>query len=322
MRPSAEADRTAERHTPSLAGGISHYIDLFRDMPPARDLAAMRLNGDLGAWRFARAHEPSVRSFDTSIALADRSIPVRIYDPDGDGARPAICYFHGGGFSMGSIESFDVIGAALAERSGALVVSVQYRRLPEADYAAAQADCDAAFGWMLRQSEVLGTDPARSGIAGDSAGALLALCCASNQRDTAGAMPAFQLLFYGAFAMDAERPAYASSQDPLLTSDRVRQYIALFRASGGLARHPAPVDRTDLAGLPPTYVLAAERDPLCQEACELVDALHAAGVPTSLRIAPGMIHGFLRAIAVSEAARSELDHAAAALRAIIEGTPA
>jgi acetyl esterase len=319
MRPLAEAVGTAERHAPPLASGISHYIDLFRDTPPAPDLATMRLNGDLGAWRFARADDARVRRYDTSIAIDDCSIPVRVYDPGGGGMRPAICYFHGGGFSMGSIESFDIIGAALAERCSAVVVSVHYRRLPEADYAAAQADCDATFAWMIRQAEALGIDPARTGVAGDSAGALLALCCAANQRDSGRPRPAFQLLFYGTFAMDPARPAYAASRDPLLTGERVRQYIALFHARGGLEGHPAPVERTDLAGLPPTHVVAAELDPLREEAGELVAALQAAGVAASMRVAPGMIHGFLRAIAVSDAARAELNRAAIALQAILEG---
>ncbi|ODP36294.1 alpha/beta hydrolase [Sphingomonas turrisvirgatae] len=317
MRPSAEADGGADRHAPPLASGISHYIELFRRTPPASDLATLRLNGDLGAWRFAAPS--TARRFDTTIAAGGRSIPVRVYDPGDSGARPAICYFHGGGFSMGSIESLDVVGAALAEQCGAVVVSVQYRRLPEADYAAAQSDCDAAFAWTIRQAEVLDIDPARTGVAGDSAGALLALCCAANQRDARHAMPAFQLLFYGTFAMDPARAAYARSHDPLLTGERVRQYIALFRDKGGLVAHPAPVDRPDLGGLPPTHVVAAELDPLCDEAEALVAALKAGGVPATLRVAPGMIHGFLRALAVSDAARIELSQAAGALQAILKG---
>jgi acetyl esterase len=306
-----------KRRIPSLAVGIPQYIDLFRATPPGPDLATMRLNGDLGAWRFATRPSP-VRRYDSGVVVDDRTVAVRVYDPGGAGARPGIGYFHGGGFSMGSIESFDVIPAALAAACGAVVVSAQYRRLPEADYAAAQSDCDAAFDWMRRQAGTLRIDPTRTGVSGDSAGALLALCCAVNSGATGGAMPAFQLLFYGAFAMDAERQAYADSQDPLLTGDRVRQYIALFRARGGLDRHPAPVDRTDLAGLPPTHVVAAELDPLRDEAVELVKALRAAGVTTNLRMAPGMIHGFLRAIDVSDAARGELNHASATLHAIIE----
>lgn len=291
---------------PVLAEGIAHYVELFRAQAPAATLEAMRLLGDLTADRFARGPAPGVRRYDTQIAAPGREIAVRIFDPGGEGERPAICYFHGGGFSLGSVESFEVVGRALAAATGALVASVHYRRLPDSDYAAAQADCDQAFAWLARQARALGVDPARIAVAGDSAGALLALACAANARDSGGARPICQLLFYGTFAMDPARPDYDASQDPLLTGDRVRQYIALFRRCGGLDVQPAPIDRADLAGLPTTRIVAAEFDPLCSEALALAVCLDRAGVPTSIRIAQGMIHGFLRAVDVSAAARAEL----------------
>ncbi|EQB30425.1 alpha/beta hydrolase [Sphingobium ummariense] len=304
---------------PVLGEGMARYVELFLAQPPAADREGMRLVGDLTARRFAQGYAPDVQRFDSYVAAPGREIPVRVFDPGGDAPRPAICYFHGGGFAMGSVESFDIACAALAEATGAVVVSVHYRRLPEADYAAAQDDCDRAFAWMLRQAGVLGIDPARAGIAGDSAGALLALACSANMRDAGVGLPAFQLLFYGAFAMDPERPAYAASRDPLLTGEKIGHYIALFRDRGGLSRYPSPVDRDDLAVLPPTHLVAAEHDPLCGEAQELAERLAAAGVVTTFRVAPGMIHGFLRAVGVSPAARGELESAAEAVRALVEG---
>lgn len=304
---------------PDRGEGIARYVELFRAQPPSADLETTRLAGDLSAPRFAQGCAFAVRRFDSYIAAAGREIPVRVFDPGGEGARAGICYFHGGGFALGSIESFDIACAALAEATGAVVVSVHYRRLPQASYADAQDDCDQAFAWMCRQADALGIDPARIGLAGDSAGALLALTSAANARDAKSAAPAFQVLFYGTFAMDPERPAYARSRDPLLTAERIRQYIALFREHGGLARYPAPVDRADLAGLPPTHIVAAEHDALREEAEEFAARLQGAGVATTLQLAPGMIHGFLRAVAVSPAARRELDRAAAATRTIIEG---
>lgn len=299
---------------PALAEGIARYVELFRAQPPAADVEAARLLGDVHAARFAQGFAPQVSRFDTQIAAPEREIPLRIYDPGGEGTRPALAYFHGGGFSMGSIESFDIVGAALAEATGAVVASVQYRRLPDCDYAGAQDDCDQAFAWLVRQADALGVDPARVGVSGDSAGALLAFACAANARDTGDAVPACMLLFYGTFAMDPERPDYSRSRDPLLTGERVRQYIALFRRCGGLDAHPAPIDRADLAGLPPAHIVGAELDPLCGEA----EAL-AARLGASFRCAPGMIHGFLRAVGVSPDARAELARAADAVRPYLEG---
>ena len=319
MRQLADLAATIAGRPPDLGEGIARYVELFRQQPPASDLETMRLTGDLTARRFAQGHAPDVERFNSYAAASGREIPLRIFDPGGEGRRAAICYFHGGGFSMGSVESFDIACAALAEATGAVVVSVHYRRLPEADYADAQDDCDETFAWLIRQAEALGIDPARTGVAGDSAGALFAFACAASLRDARAAAPAFQLLFYGTFAMDPERSAYAESQDPLLTEERVRQYIALFRGRGGLLRNAAPIDRTDLAGLPPTHLVAAEHDPLRGEAEEVATHLHAAGVATTVRVAPGMIHGFLRAVGVSPEARRELKHAAKVARAIIEG---
>jgi acetyl esterase len=133
-------------------------------------------------------------------------------------------------------------------------------------------------------------------------------------------MPACLMLFYGTFAMDPARADYAASRDPLLTGDRVRSYIALFRRCGGLDHHPAPVDRDDLAGLPFTHIVAAALDPLYDEARELAGRLDAAGVPTSFQHATGMIHGFLRAVGVSPDARAELARAADAVRPLLHPT--
>lgn len=295
----------------ALADGMDRYIALVRATPPAADIETMRLVGDLTGRRYAEDHAPHAARFDTFVAAPGREIALRIFDPGGEGLRPAICYFHGGGFAFGSVESFDIVGAALAEATGAVVVSVQYRRLPETDYAGAQADCDAAFAWLGRQAEALSVDPARIAVAGDSAGALLALACGATAR------PICQLLFYGTFAMDPASSAYRDALDPLLTAERVRQYIALFTRCGGLDANPAPVDRRDLGALPPTHIVAAEYDPLCAEAVAFAARLEDAGVPTTLRVAPGMIHGFLRAVGVSAAARTELVAAAEAIRPLL-----
>lgn len=311
-----EAQAAANDVDGRFADGIEDYVARFRAQPPAAGLAGIRLAGDMTADRFGGA-DADVRSFDTFICAPGREIGVRIHDPGGSGRRPGICYFHGGGFTLGSVESFAVASAALAEATGAVVASVQYRRLPESGYADAQADCDLAFAWLAQQAPLLGIDPERIAVAGDSAGALFALACAANSRDAGTARPAAMILFYGTFAMDPERPAYRTAADPLLTEARIRDYVALFTRCGGLDGRPAPLDRADLAGLPPTHVVAAEHDPLRSEAEQFAARLAAAGVTVTSRVAPGMIHGFLRAVRLSGAARSELDKAAEAVRPLL-----
>lgn len=310
--------RTAPTGTdgPPLAEGIAQYVEIFRGMPKADTVAGTRLSGDMNAGRFDTRDLPPVDRFDTAIALPGREVAVRIYTPETPAPRRAICYFHGGGFAHGSIESFDIAAAALCHATGAIVASVQYRRLPESTYAQAQDDCDAAFAWLARNAALIGADPDRLVLAGDSVGALFALVCAANARDngSGGPQPTALLLFYGAFLMDGALPDYATAADPMLTPERIAAFVDLFERNGGPQRGPAPAARADLAELPPTYIVAAEHDPLALDAGRMAQALAAAGVPVITRTSPGTIHGFLRAAGVSPPAREELRLTAEALQ--------
>lgn len=298
-----------------LAEGIDRYIARFREGQRAGDgsLASARLASDLAAEQFPGPTAPELARCTSFIVCPDREIAVHIHRPPADAPLPAILYIHGGGFVFGSIESFDGLAKALAAECRALVVSVHYRRLPESSVAEAQGDCEAALDWLIDQAAVLGVDPDRVAIAGDSVGALLATTTAMRARHR-GIRLAAQLLLYGAYAMREGRADYAASRDPLLTGDRVEAFIAAWRKGGGPDHHPAPLDVTDLAGLPPAVMLAAELDPLRAESLDFADRLRAAGVPVTHRVAPGMIHGFLRAMSLSPPAAHEMTLLADTLR--------
>ncbi|MBO9499519.1 MAG: alpha/beta hydrolase [Novosphingobium sp.] len=307
---------------PELAEGIDTYIARFRAAQgaPGRSLAAARLASDMAAELFALPEVEGLKSFTTFIVREGQELGVRIHLPAGEGPRPGIVYFHGGGFAFGSIESFDGAARALALHCGAAVASVQYRRLPENRYADAQQDCDAALDWLVEQADILNVDPARVAVAGDSVGALLATVAAMRAHERGIALAA-QLLLYGAYAMRPGRPAYAASRDPLLTGERVEGFIDLWHKSGGPSHNPAPLDVADLAGLPPTVMLAAELDPLLAESLAYADRLTESGVPVSHHVAPGMIHGFLRAMPVSPPAAAEMAAIAQSLSSHLEPRP-
>lgn len=299
-----------------LPEGIADYIDLFRaGQQGAATLSAARLRADMGASIFEAPSTAPLHSFTTFIVLNTHEIGVKIYHPGTETLRPGVCYFHGGGFAFGSLESFDSVAAGIAEETGAVVASVQYRRLPENRYDDAQEDCYAALVWLCQHAPELNIDSARLCVAGDSVGALMATTAAMQARDRNGPALACQILLYGAFALESGRPAYARSRDPLLTGDRVEGFIDLYHRTreDGSAFVP-PLAAADLSGLPPAIILAAERDPLCDEALEYAERLTAAGASTTRRVAPGMIHGFLRARAMSPAAASELKTIAANAR--------
>jgi acetyl esterase len=245
----------------------------------------------------------------TSFVLgAGHEMAVRIYHPGRDVVRPALCYFHGGGFSLGSIDTYDGLAAALSEMSGAVVVSVQYRRLPESSARAAQEDCYRALAWTAEHTSLLGIAPDRIGVAGDSAGAMLAVTSALHARDQNGPALACMALLYGVYSLDRARAYYHGARDPLLTADKVQGYIDVYNRSAESERpaYPAPVDVESLVGLPPALMMAAEFDPLLQEGQDFRARLQAVGVAVSYHEAERMIHGFGRGVGVSPAARREL----------------
>jgi acetyl esterase len=273
----------------------------------SRTISSQRLRADASAGELQRPRPPGMKTFTTFIVREGQEIAIKVHVPEAkDGARAAICYFHGGGFLFGSIESFDVVAAGLAEHSGAVVASVQYRRLPENSYRAAQEDCYAALVWLHEHAADLGIDPSRVAVAGDSVGALLATISAAMARDFGGPRLVCQLLLYGAFALQANRGAYAASVDPLLTPQRIDSFISAYHRTKDTAFYPAPLALNDLSNLPPAIIVAAEHDPLRAEALEYADRLRASSVPVEWSVAPGMIHGFLRAMKMSPAANHEM----------------
>jgi len=271
-------------------------------------LETMRLIADRDAHRLACPRPAGMTVTDSYVVGETVETPVRIYRPAGEGAQPAILYLHGGGFTIGSIESYDCLAAALAQASGATVVSVHYARLPESTPRATIAQCHGVLCWTARMAESLGIDPARIAVAGDSAGAFLATHLAMQVRDRGGPALTCQLLCYGVYDLDPQREAYAAASDPALPRAVIDAMITTYRqcTERDAAPVPAPLRADDLSGLPPAVLLGAGHDPMATEGDEYASALRAAGVAVEERLATGMCHGFLRAMRFSSAARAEM----------------
>jgi acetyl esterase len=236
-------------------------------------------------------------------------VPVRLYRPlgaEGDDL-PLVVYLHGGGWVIGSLGSSDPVCRALANRSGALVASVDYRLAPEHPYPAAVEDSLAAFDSLRAELR-----PPRIAVAGDSAGGTLAAVVARNRR----AEVDLQLLVYPVTDARRETTSYATYAEGFgLTALSMRRYWELY-ADGADLSNPdlSPLEAPDLAGLPPAYVILAEHDVLHDEGEAYARALEAAGVPVTLRRREGTVHGFWRWLARCGVSRSVLDEAGAALR--------
>lgn len=300
---------------PILADGLERYVELMRGGGgQPRSLSSQRLRSDLSAGDFQCPHPPGMKTLTTFIVREGQELAVRLYRPDVAPFGPAICYFHGGGFIFGSIETYDVVAASLAELTGATVASVQYRRLPENGYRCAQEDCHAALTWLFEHAGDLEIDASRIAVAGDSVGALLATISTVMARDLGQPRPACQLLLYGTFGMQSGRSCYASSRDPLLTPQRIDTFISAYHRRKDAAFYPPPLALDDLSELPPAIIVAAEHDPLCEEALEYADRLSDSGVGVDVSVAPGMIHGFLRAMRMSPAVRRQMSTIAEKVR--------
>ncbi len=250
------------------------------------------------------AEEP-VPTEDRSVPGPAGDISVRIYRPDSDRPLPVVVYFHGGGFVIGNIASHDTLCQRLAAKVPAVVVSVDYRLAPEHRFPAAVDDCDTATRWVSTHAAEFGGDPARLAVAGDSAGGNLASVVARRARDTGGPPIAFQLLVYPATALTRALPSHTENgKGYLLDSDLMDWFMDNYMADADL-RHPdaSPLFADDLSGLPRTFVLTAEFDPLRDEGEAYAERLRQAGVTVTTSRYDGMIHGFYGFDSIFDAAK-------------------
>lgn len=239
------------------------------------------------------------RTEDRTIPGPGGDIPARVYHPHGEprGDRPAVVFCHGGGFVLCDIESHDGFCRALARGTGAVVVSIGYRLAPEHPAPAAALDALAAFRWIVDHASGLGIDPARTAIAGDSAGGNLAAVTAILCRDRGAARPAAQLLIYPVIEPAFDTDSYRRcATGYFLTRAAMRWYWAQYVGAQTVFDPPhlvAPARAASHADLPPAVIVTAGLDPLHNEGRDYARRLRDAGTRVVHRDFPGLFHGFL-----------------------------
>lgn len=246
------------------------------------------------------------------------AIPIRIYTPAGQAPRGCLVFFHGGGFVIGSIETHDAMCRMIANASGTVIASVDYRLAPEYKYPAAAEDAYAATCWIAEQARRLGLDPKRIAVGGDSAGGNLAAVTTMMARERGGPALAFQLLLYPVTDAYLDTTSYGQyAEGYLLTRAAMAWFWEHYLNDAAEREHPyaSPLRAEDLSGLPPALVITAECDPLCDEGEAYARRLEAAGVPVTLTRYSGMIHGFIRRAKLLSQGRKAVEQIAEALRA-------
>lgn len=257
---------------------------------------------------------------DLSIRGPGGDLPLRVYTPTGVGPFPAVVFFHGGGWVTGDLDTQDMIARGIAFGANSVVVSVAYRLAPEDPFPAAPEDCWAATVWVADNAAELGADAQRMAVAGDSAGATLAMGVALKARDERAPRLRAQILFYGSGNYPAiETPsAKEFAQGPILTRADALYFWNLYLRdlqndqNNWLA---SPLRASSHVGLAPAFVATAEVD-LTRDDCEAyATVLKAAGVEVDSRRYPGMVHGFVSWLGVISGAQQALDDACAFLKA-------
>jgi acetyl esterase len=243
------------------------------------------------------------------------AIAIREFRPAA-GTLPAVVYFHGGGWLLGSLDSHQSVCRALANASGASVFSVDYRRGPESRFPTAVEDCYAATAWVRREASALDVDPDRVAVAGDSAGGNLATGVAILARDRGGPALTMQVLAYPVVTTDLDVGFDLDYEGFSLYRDEMQWHQDNYLRSAEDRTDPlvSPLEHARLDGLPPALVLSGQCDPLHAQAERYAQALERAGVPVQHRRYAGMLHGFFQLPTVFEEGADAVRVAAGALR--------
>ena len=261
---------------------------------PAEDL---RKDFEEGRSLISASLPSGIKITDHYIKTNDHEIKVREYSPETIGnIYPALVYFHGGGWVIGSIDSHEAFTGFLAKELKAKVFSVDYRLAPEHPFPIPLADCEAAYNWIKDNALDLGINPNRVSVGGDSAGGNLAaaLCVKCQQEELV--MPKAQLLIYPVTDLSLDNPSIDEMADGFfLTKDSMHFFREQYLEKEDLVKDPlvSPLFAEDLSGHPPAVVVTAGFDPLRDEGDKYAQALRQANVEIYHRTHDSYIHGFV-----------------------------
>ena len=248
------------------------------------------------------------KTLDTKVYNGNHEVPIRLYFPSEEAMSgepvegekyPVLLFFHGGGWVTESVENYDRVCSRMAQSTGHIVMSVEYRLAPEYRFPVPLEDCYAAAKALYTGHLVLPADPDRITIIGDSAGGNLAAAVCLKARDTGDFAPKKQIMIYPAVShCYTKKSPYKSvqenGQDYLLTAVKMEDYLKLYESSTEDRQNPyfAPILAKDLSHMPETLILTAEFDPLRDEGEEYGKRLKKANNYVEIHRIPDALHGY------------------------------
>ena len=296
--PAAGADRDMKRVLDAFAGLNPKPIETLtpeeaRKQPTPADAvkALLRQEGK------SDAPEPGVRVRDVQLSGPTGAIAARAYTPEGaDGqALPMVVYYHGGGWVIADLDTYDATPRAMAKQARAVVVSVEYRHAPEHKFPAAHDDAFAAYQRVWDNAGQLGGDQRRIAVMGESAGGNLAVHVALAAKQANVQVPVAVVAVYPVAGVNTDTPSYRENADAKpLNKAMMAWFMRHVLASDADKRDPRLdiVGQADVKGLPPTTIITAQIDPLRSEGQALAEKLRRAGVPVEARDYEGVTHEF------------------------------
>ncbi|MEI3605659.1 alpha/beta hydrolase [Pseudogracilibacillus sp. SE30717A] len=278
------------------------YLEAFNEMPALETMEPQAVREMMAQAPPVEIELASVANVeDRLISVGDAEIKVRIYTPEGNGPFPLFVYYHGGGWVIGDLETADASCRMIANKTGSVVVSVDYRLSPEYKYPVPFNDSYEALKWVYDNAEELNGIASNIVVGGDSAGGNLSAAVSIKSRDENGPKISAQILIYPVTDMTYDTPSYNEFQkgfglDKNLMVWFVDHYIS--NEADKKDKYAAPLVAKDLRDLPPAFVITAEYDVLRDEGNAYAERLKTSGVKVETFLEKGLIHGYFTNMAV------------------------
>ena len=258
---------------------------------------------------------------EVDIKLSTVDLKGRVYRPDGDGPFPVILYVHGGGWVVGSLDSYDATPRALCKATGALVISTHYRQAPEHKFPTSHNDVYGSYQWAMANAGRWGGNGKKVAIVGESAGGNMAAAATVMAREEGKQMPVHQVLIYPIASTTMDTESYQQFKDAKpLDAVTMKWFFdqSLGQPSDATDPKVALLQEKNFQGLPATTIITAEIDPLCSEGEALAQNYEKGGVAVTYKNYKGVTHEFVGTAAVVDKAQEAIDFIAAQLKKSFE----